>query len=42
MSIARNVLDDGLGGLEHNFVTAKIEDLVNWSRISKSRLCDQG
>ena len=36
MSIARNVLDDGLGGLEHNFVTAKIEDLVNWSRSRSS------
>ena len=36
MSSARNVLDDGLGGLEHNFVTAKIEDLVNWSRSRSS------
>ena len=36
MSIARNLLDDGLGGLEHNFVTAKIEDLVNWSRSRSS------
>ena len=36
MSIARNVLDDGLGGLEHNFVTAKVEDLVNWARSRSS------
>jgi len=26
------VMDDGLEGLEHNFVTARIEDLVKWSR----------
>ncbi|MBS1265390.1 MAG: NADH-quinone oxidoreductase subunit B [Acidimicrobiaceae bacterium] len=26
------VSDDGLEGLEHNFVTARIEDLVKWSR----------
>ncbi|MBJ30433.1 MAG: NADH-quinone oxidoreductase subunit B [Acidimicrobiaceae bacterium] len=26
------ILDDGLEGLEHNFVTARIEDLVKWSR----------
>ena len=26
------VLDEGLEGLEHNFVTARIEDLVKWSR----------
>jgi len=26
------VLDDGLEGLEHNFVTARIENLVKWSR----------
>lgn len=28
----RTVVDDGLAGLEHNFVTGKVEDLVNWSR----------
>ena len=27
-----NVLNKGLEGLEHNFLTAKIEDLVSWSR----------
>ena len=26
------VLEEGLEGLEHNFVTARIEDLVKWSR----------
>tara|TARA_B100000686_G_C16679073_1_gene910883 strand:- start:53 stop:658 length:606 start_codon:yes stop_codon:yes gene_type:complete len=26
------VLDEGLEGLEHNFITARIEDLVKWSR----------
>lgn len=28
----RTVLDDGLGGLEHNVLTGRVEDLVNWSR----------
>lgn len=27
-----NVVDHGLAGLEHNFVTGRVEDLVNWSR----------
>ena len=27
-----HVMSDGLEGLEHNFVTARIEDLVKWSR----------
>ena len=27
-----DVLSDGLEGLEHNFVTARVEDLVKWSR----------
>ena len=27
-----NIASDGLEGLEHNFVTARIEDLVKWSR----------
>ena len=36
MGIVRNVLDDGLGGLEHNVITGKIEDLVNWSRSRSS------
>lgn len=28
----RTVLDDGLSGLEHNVLTGRVEDLVNWSR----------
>jgi NADH-quinone oxidoreductase subunit B len=28
----RTVLDDGIAGLEHNVITARVEDLVNWSR----------
>ena len=36
MGIVNDVLDDGLGGLSHNVITAKIEDLVNWSRSRSS------
>ena len=36
MGVAQNVLDDGLGGLDHNFVTARIEDLVKWARSRSS------
>jgi NADH-quinone oxidoreductase subunit B len=36
MGLAQNVLDDGLGGLEHNFVTARVEDLVKWARSRSS------
>ena len=36
MGLVQNVLDDGLGGLDHNFVTAKIEDLVKWARSRSS------
>ena len=28
----RGVLDDGIAGLEHNLITARVEDLVKWSR----------
>ncbi|MBT3248517.1 MAG: NADH-quinone oxidoreductase subunit B [Actinobacteria bacterium] len=28
----QNIANDGLEGLDHNFVTARIEDLVKWSR----------
>ena len=28
----RSVLDDGIAGLEHNVITGRVEDLVNWSR----------
>ena len=36
MGTVRNVLDDGLGGLEHNFLTGRVEDLVKWSRSRSS------
>src|SRR3954465_14093601 len=36
MSLIRNVRDDGLGGLEHNMITARIEELVKWSRSRSS------
>ena len=36
MGLAQNVLDDGLGGLGHNFITARVEDLVKWSRSRSS------
>ena len=32
MGVVRNVLDDGLEGIDHNFLTGRIEDLVKWSR----------
>ncbi len=28
----KSLLTDGLGGLEHNVLTGRLEDLVNWSR----------
>ena len=28
----QDILDDGLAGIQHNFLTGKIEDLVRWSR----------
>ncbi len=31
-----DLLTDGLGGLDHNFLTGKVEDLVNWSRARSS------
>ncbi len=36
MGIVNNVLDDGLGGLTHNVITGKLEDLVNWARARSS------
>jgi len=32
----RDILDEGLGGLQHNFLTGRIEELVNWSRSRSS------
>ncbi len=36
MGIIGDVQDNGLGGLEHNVITARIEQLVNWSRARSS------
>ena len=36
MGTVRNVLDEGLAGLDHNFVTGKIEDLIKWARSRSS------
>ena len=36
MGVVRNVLDDGLEGIDHNFLTGRIEDLVKWSRSRSS------
>ena len=32
MGIIQDVADDGFAGLEHNFVTGKVEDVVRWAR----------
>lgn len=34
MDLVKNIGDDGFAGLEHNFLTGKLEDLVQWSRKS--------
>ena len=36
MGIVTDVRDDGLGGLSHNVITGKLEELVNWSRARSS------
>ncbi|MEO7371581.1 MAG: NADH-quinone oxidoreductase subunit B family protein [Ilumatobacteraceae bacterium] len=36
MSLIRSIQDDGLGGIQHNAITARIEDLVKWSRSRSS------
>lgn len=36
MGLAANVAQDGLAGLEHNFLTGKVEDFVTWSRSRSS------
>jgi NADH-quinone oxidoreductase subunit B len=32
MGLVQNVHEDGFAGLEHNFLTGKLEDLVQWAR----------
>ena len=36
MAIVKGLVDDGLGGIPHNAITGKLEDLVNWSRARSS------
>ena len=36
MSAVREVLDNGLGGIKHNFLTGRVEDLEKWSRSRSS------
>jgi NADH-quinone oxidoreductase subunit B len=36
MGAVQQILDEGLAGIEHNFVTAKIEDLIKWARSRSS------
>ena len=36
MSKSGGFLDAGIGGLEHNFLTARLEDVVRWSRARSS------
>jgi NADH-quinone oxidoreductase subunit B len=36
VSLISKIQDDGLGGLQHNAITARIEDLVKWSRSRSS------
>ena len=36
MGVVQNIADDGLEGMDHNFVTARIEDLVKWARSRSS------
>jgi NADH-quinone oxidoreductase subunit B len=36
MGLVENVREDGFAGLEHNFLTGKLEDLVRWSRRRSS------
>jgi hypothetical protein len=34
MGAIQDILDDGLGGIQHNAMTGKIEDLVNWAAVA--------
>ena len=34
--LIRGLLDHGMGGIQHNAITARLEDLVNWARARSS------
>lgn len=36
MGVLGDIRDDGLGGLTHNVITGRLEDLVNWARSRSS------
>jgi NADH-quinone oxidoreductase subunit B len=36
MGFVNDLMDDGLGALSHNVITAKVETLVNWARSRSS------
>src|SRR6478735_5575848 len=36
MGLIKDVRTDGLGGLSHNVITGRLEDLVNWARSRSS------
>ena len=36
MSLVKDIAADGFGGIPHNAITAKLEDLVNWARSRSS------
>jgi NADH-quinone oxidoreductase subunit B len=36
VGVVNDILDDGLGGIQHNAITARLEDLVNWARSRSS------
>jgi NADH-quinone oxidoreductase subunit B len=36
MGLVENIKNEGLAGLENNFITGKLEDLVKWSRARSS------
>ncbi|MCU1393595.1 MAG: NADH-quinone oxidoreductase subunit [Ilumatobacteraceae bacterium] len=36
MGQIQDILDDGLGGIQHNALTGKVEDLIRWARSRSS------
>jgi NADH-quinone oxidoreductase subunit B len=36
MGIVNDLMDDGLGALSHNVITARVETLINWARSRSS------